>query len=213
MVVFLCLWRNNMAKIFITMIIVNSTLKAQSRVLCAAFEWSNSPFQIHRYSDVIMGAMASQITSPSIFYLIVYSYADQRKHQSSASLPFVRGLHQQPVNSPHKGPIRRKMFPIDDVIMQSILMAGTVVTYTETEQGLEGQHLYYTNVQCIFKQCFCCLPLPLKAINNTAYICLLHSWNIWNKNLNFKWRLQVLNAWMSSSKLSWSSCINADNQS
>ena len=69
------------------------------------------------YNDVIMGAIASQITSLTIVYSIVYSDADQRKHQSSASLAFVRGIHRGPVNSPHKWPITRKMFPFDDVIM------------------------------------------------------------------------------------------------
>ena len=66
---------------------------------------------------VIMSAMASQITSLTIVYLCVYSSADQRKHQSSASLAFVRGIHRWPVNSPHKWPVTRKMFPFDDVIM------------------------------------------------------------------------------------------------
>ena len=47
----------------------------------------------------------------------VCSGADQRKHQSPVSLPFVRGIHRWPVNSPHKGPVTRKMFPFDDVIM------------------------------------------------------------------------------------------------
>ena len=47
----------------------------------------------------------------------IYSGADQRKHQSSASLAFVRGIHRWPVNSPHKWPVTRKMFPFDDVIM------------------------------------------------------------------------------------------------
>ena len=69
------------------------------------------------YCDVIMGAMASQITSLTIVYSIVYSGADQRKHQRSASLVFVRGIHRRPVNSPHKWPVTRKMFPFDDVIM------------------------------------------------------------------------------------------------
>ena len=68
-------------------------------------------------SDVIMGAMASQITSLTISYSTVYSGADQRKHQSSASLAFVRGIHRLPVNSPHKWPVAQKMFPFDDVIM------------------------------------------------------------------------------------------------
>ena len=63
-----------------------------------------------------MGAIASQIASLAIVYSAVYSDADQRKHQSSASLAFVRGIHRGPVNSPHKWPVTRKMFPFDDVI-------------------------------------------------------------------------------------------------
>ena len=69
------------------------------------------------YDDVIMDAMASQITIHTIVYSIVYSGADQRKHQSSASLAFVSEIHRWPVNSPHKGPVTRKMFPFDDVTM------------------------------------------------------------------------------------------------
>ena len=53
----------------------------------------------------------------SRLFTTIYSGADQRKHQSSASLAFVRGIHRWPVNSPHKGPVTRKMFPFDDVIM------------------------------------------------------------------------------------------------
>ena len=49
--------------------------------------------------------------------LNLYSDADQRKHQSSASLAFVRGIHWRPVNCPHKWPVTRKMFTFDDVIM------------------------------------------------------------------------------------------------
>ena len=64
-----------------------------------------------------MGTEASQITSLTIVYSTVYSDADQNKHESSASLAFVRGIHRGPVNSPHKGPVTRKMFPFDDVIM------------------------------------------------------------------------------------------------
>ena len=64
-----------------------------------------------------MGAVASQITSLTIVYLTVYSGADQRKHQSSASRDFVRGIHRSSGNSPHKGPVTRKMFPFDYVIM------------------------------------------------------------------------------------------------
>ena len=69
------------------------------------------------YYDVIMGAIASQITSPTIVYSTVYLDADQSKHQSSASLAFVREIHRGPVNFPHKWPVTRKMSPFDDVIM------------------------------------------------------------------------------------------------
>ena len=66
-----------------------------------------------------MGAMASQITSLTTVYSTVYSDAGQRKHQSSVSLAFVWGIHLGPVNSPHKWPVTRKMFPFHDIIMCS----------------------------------------------------------------------------------------------
>ena len=59
-----------------------------------------------------MGTMASQITSLTIVYSTVYSGADQRKHQTSASLAFVWGIHRRPVNSPHKWPVTRKKVSI-----------------------------------------------------------------------------------------------------
>ena len=68
-------------------------------------------------NDIIMGPIASQITSLTIVYSTVYPDADQRKHQSSASLAFVRGIHRGPVNSSHRWPVTRKMLPFDDVIM------------------------------------------------------------------------------------------------
>ena len=94
--------------------------------------------------------MASEITSASIVHSTVCSDADQRKHQSSASLAFVRGIHRRldclpnhlfrrrsrkisklcviglcegdsPVNSIHKGLTTRKMLPFYDVIMDDTL--------------------------------------------------------------------------------------------
>ena len=59
------------------------------------------------YSDVTMGAMASQITGVSIVCSTVCSGADQWKHQSSASLAFVKGIHRWPIDSPRKGPVTR----------------------------------------------------------------------------------------------------------
>ena len=54
------------------------------------------------YTDVIMGAIASPITSLTIVYSTVYSDADQREHQSSASLAFVRGIHRGRHHGIHK---------------------------------------------------------------------------------------------------------------
>ena len=89
----------------------------QFRLLCAKPSILALCTTRSHYNDVIMDPIASQITSLTIAYSVVYSDADQRKHQSSASLAFVRGIHRGPVNSPHKWPVTRKMFPFDDVIM------------------------------------------------------------------------------------------------
>ena len=82
-------------------------------------------YMLH-YTGVIIGAIASQITSLAIVHSTVYSDADQRKHQSSASLAFVWGIHRGPVNSPHKWPVTRKMLPFDDVIMKQAIFDRAV---------------------------------------------------------------------------------------
>ena len=64
-----------------------------------------------------MRSMVFQINGASIVYSTISSGTDQRKHQSSASLAFVRGIYQWLVNSPYKGPLMRKMFPYDDNII------------------------------------------------------------------------------------------------
>ena len=92
-------------------------LKSRVKIFC--FSCEITLILLH-YGDVIMVAIASQITSLTSVYSTVYSDADQRKHQSSTSLAFVRGIHRRPVNSPHKWPVTPKMFPFDDVIMRWI---------------------------------------------------------------------------------------------
>ena len=79
------------------------TLNCLAELTLTRHRSSTGPGGTH-CSDTIMGAMASQITSLNIVYSTVYWGADQRKHQSSASVAFVR-------------PVTRKMFPFDDVIM------------------------------------------------------------------------------------------------
>ena len=91
--------------------------------------WHSICTGLIHYGDVIMSAMASQITSLTIVYSTFYSGADQRKHQSSASLASVRGIHRWSVNSPHKGLVTRKIFPFDDVIMLIFADASRVNLY------------------------------------------------------------------------------------
>ena len=76
-----------------------------------------------------MTMLASQITSLTVVYSIVYSGVNQRKHQSSASLAFVREIHRGPVNFPHKWPVTRKMFPFDDVIMGLNVSTETILCW------------------------------------------------------------------------------------
>ena len=76
-------------------------------------------------NDIIMSAMVSQITGVSMVCFALCSGAHQRKHQNSASLALVRGSRRWPVNSPHKRPVTRKMFPYDDVISISSVSQKT----------------------------------------------------------------------------------------
>ena len=91
---------------------------ATKRCVCTYDQYyTRSSLVRFHYDDVIMTMLASQITSLPVVCSIVYSDVNQRKHQSSASLAFVREIHRGPVNFPHKWPVTRKMFPFDDVIM------------------------------------------------------------------------------------------------
>ena len=107
-----------------------STVPCCSLIPLHRFVLEHMQVQWSHYSDVMVSKMASQITNLTVVYSIVYSSADQRKHQSSASLAFVRGIHWRPVNSQHKGPVTRKMFPFDDVIMDKVLVPYAYETGT-----------------------------------------------------------------------------------
>ena len=94
------------------------------------------------YSDAIMSSTASQITSLTIVYSTVYSGVDQRKHQSSASLAFVRGIHRWPVNSPRKGPVTRKNVSIDDVIMTLLYLLGGELCIGDSNKFITIDYIY-----------------------------------------------------------------------
>ena len=94
---------------------------------------------------------ATQITGVSTAYLTGCSGADQWKHQSCASLAFVRGIHRGPVNSPHKGPVTWKMFPFDDVIMNGqrhtlVILWVSVYSYI----SIKVHVLSCQNVYCFY---------------------------------------------------------------
>ena len=97
----------------------NKYLYQYSKLSWSKESWTSC--RVH-YDDVIMTMLASQITSLPVVCSIVYSGVNRRKHQSSASLAFVREIHRGPVNFPHKWPVTRKMFPFDDVIMYVLLV-------------------------------------------------------------------------------------------
>ena len=103
-----------------------------------------------------MSAMASQITSLMIVYSTVYSGADQRKLQSSASLAFVRGTYRWPVNSPHKGQVMRKMFLLDDVIMKHIA----------SREPLQWRHLSVPEPQVTSRSTICTSVRQFDETNN-----------------------------------------------
>ena len=103
---------------------------------CVFMSWQ--PYTaLQHYDDVIMGAIASQITSITIVYSNVYSDADQRKHQSSASLAFVWGIHWDRRIPRTKGQLHRKCFHLmtsscKDVLFQVSMTFDDSVTLLRT---------------------------------------------------------------------------------
>ena len=126
-----------------------------------------STFRAHNYNDVIMSAMASQIISLTIVYPIVYSGADQRKHQSSASLAFVRGIHRWPVNSPHKRPVTRKMFPFNAVIMSATYF-GSLAVYI-LQLASPSSHSFDINILYLHSIWRCCYTSIYRHISSWEY--------------------------------------------
>ena len=119
-----------------------------------------------------MSAMASQITSITIVYSSVYSGADQRKHQSSASRAFVRGIHRSPVNSPHNRPVTREIFPFDDVITVVICNFGTD-NYSNRDYA--DKMTIYVFTFCHYVLC----NINFSNNNNNAIMFLLRHANSW----------------------------------
>ena len=87
-----------------------------------------------------MSVMASQVTGVSIV-CSVGSDADQKRHQISTSLAFVSGIQRWPMNSPHKMPVTPKMFPFDNVIMNSSALVMLKRKRCRDAYGVATSHL------------------------------------------------------------------------
>ena len=140
-----------------------------------------------------MGAIAYQITSLTIVYSTVYSDAHQRKHQSSATLAFVWGIHRGPVNSPHKWLVTRKTFLFDDVIMElndrqctREIVPEMTTRVTGPFKLLIGQHSAHLNIHAReFNMPRCCVTInalrlgtPDTCMHQPTYISMMMtSWN------------------------------------
>ena len=85
-------------------------------------------------NDVIMNAMAPQITSMSIVCSAVCWGAHQRKRTSCALLSSVRENHRWSVGSLHKGSVIQMIFPFDDVIMSHF--DNALVSFNTSATGI-----------------------------------------------------------------------------
>ena len=139
----------------------------------------------NHYSDVMMSTMASDITSLTSVYSTDYSGADQRKHQSSASLAFVRGIHRWPVNSRHKWLVTRKMFPFDDVTMWLHVDSWSRVDYLNRQLYVMAWFFFITYP--FFTACIYCNH----AQNINCTVSDIHSWITYSACLCYSLSLSI----------------------
>ena len=147
----------------------------------------------------MIGTMASQITGVSIVYSAVVSDADQRKHRWSALLAFVWGIHRWPVNFPYKGPVTRKIFPLDDVIMCLPLLR--ILHITGSYFGNHLLQLYFPEILkksvfilLIAKRLWCSKCVRMKQYTMSTHHLSLISYKHKNKE-NFVCRITYI-SWL-----------------
>ena len=128
------------------------------------FHWIDYPYSysIH-YDDVIMAAIASHITSRTIVYSIVYSDIDQRKHQSSASLAFVWGIHRDRWIPRTKGQLRGKCFHL----MTSSYCIVINLTSADIFMCINSNNTF---ISALF----------------VAFVLQIHSWTRWFREVSYK---------------------------
>ena len=113
-----------------------------------------------------MSTMASQITSLTIVYSTVYSRRRSQKHQSSASLSFVRGIHWWLVNSLLKGPVS-----------SLVLYVGNPLVTSGFPTQRAGNMEYTSMSWCPLGQCNYITGTIVVSLKEMKYAYLLESFN------------------------------------
>ena len=136
------------------------------------------------YNDIIMSTMVSQILGLAIVYLTVHSCGDQkRKHKSSASLTFRRGIHPWPVNSQHKGTVTRRVFPFDYVI--KVFSKSFLIV---PKKSLPAQRTCGSIYSCIFLSS--CSPVHL-FVRPSVHFCCFRNCIKWILAMNKKGYISI----------------------
>ena len=168
----------------------NNIINAATNVMKLQHSWKKS--KLH-YNVIIMSAVSSQITSLTIVYSSIYSGADQRKHQSSASLAFVRGIHRWPVT--------RKMFPFDDAIIITVWLSMQPVKFTvklHTPRILACiTHILCACINKIEISLVCCFYINFCGISLNSIICSISFMNLGETyHLKRIKRCNMVRAWL-----------------
>ena len=167
----------------------------------------------------MMSTMACQNTVSRLFTQSFIQGADQRKHPSFVSLAFVRGIRWWVVNSLHKGPVTRKMFPFNDIIMAwtflnlnpgpmnyvsfaPIYWLGFVSVCTHWQFCLHGQNCLKLFDRLYIRVCVCmCVYCAWLAVwvSWRAALCLLIMFCGWGAGkLDADTKEQYLSTWHDS---------------
>ena len=162
------------------------------------------PAPFNHYNDVIMTTIGSQITSLAVVYSTVYSDAYQRKHQSSASLAFVWGIHRDRWIPRTKGQLRGKCFYL---MTSSWTIWDICVLHRVYYQ--RGVVDIYCHHPAVTKNCYTLICLTQHLIDSEFYLFLskhytLHhfiflysisSWQLTKDATSISYLIQIFTGW------------------
>ena len=100
------------------------------------------------------------------------------------------GIHRWPVNSSHKGPITRKMFPFDDVIMDLHMIRAKLNFVVVWHQSILPISFRVNSLTLVYS-----CPVPMQIILNNIWINKLRgSTRDWrNRNTEIYWNAPMQN--------------------